>query len=332
MNILFQIRDDYKRNLAGDSIQMLKTKEYMEKLGVKVDISTSLNTDLKNYDLIHLFNLIRIKETYNFAQNAINKNKKYVVSTIYWDMTDYINKDKNSPTTLEWWKKNNILRKRVLLEAAALLPNSNMEIHILNRDFGIHNLCHVIPNCSDRMFYAANAQNFVNKFGFKDFVLCVGRLSYRKNQLALINAIKKTNYKLVLLGRKSSEEYYQLCKTEANDNVIFMDEIKHHDLVSAYGAAKVHVLPSWFETPGLSSIEAGIAGCNIVTTDRGCTKEYFGDMVNYCNPESVESIYRSIEDAYHKPKDKTLSDFILNHYTWEVAAKKTLDAYINVLS
>lgn len=332
MNILFQIRDDYLKNLAGDSIQMLKTKEYLEKLGVNVSISTSFHTNLENYDLIHLFNLIRVKETYGFAQNVMKQNKKYVISTIYWDMTDYINKDKNSPSTLEWWKKNNILRNKVLLEAAALLPNSNMEIQVLNKAFGIDHSCYVIPNCSDRMFYSANGHKFIEKFGLKDFILCVGRLSYRKNQLTLIDAVKKTDYKLVLIGRKSSEDYYQLCKNEANDNVIFIDELKHHDLISAYGAAKVHVLPSWFETPGLSSLEAGIAGCNIVTTDRGCTKEYFRDMVNYCNPENVESIYQSIVDAFRKPKEKTLSDYILNHYTWEAAAKKTLDTYIDVLS
>ncbi len=332
MNILFQIRDDYLKNLAGDSIQMLKTKEYLQKLGVNVIVSTSFHANLEDYDLIHLFNLIRVKETYKFAQNVIKQNKKYVISTIYWNMTDYISKDKNSPSTLEWWKNNNILRNNVLLEASALLPNSSMEIDVLNRDFKVDQPCYVIPNCSDRMFYNANENKFIEKYGLKDFVLCVGRLSYRKNQLALIHAIKKSNYQLVLIGRKSNENYYQLCSKAANDRVLFIDEVKQHELISAYGAAKVHVLPSWFETPGLSSLEAGIAGCNIVTTDRGCTKEYFMDMADYCNPESIESICQSIDKAYHKPRGRVLRDYILDHYTWDAAAKKTLDAYRNVLN
>ena len=332
MKILFQIRDDYLKNLAGDTIQMLKTKEYLEKLGIKVTISTSFQTDLSNYDLIHIFNLIRVKETFKFTQNAIKQNKRYVVSTIYWNMTDYVSNDKNSPSTLEWWMKSNILRNKVILESAALLPNSNMEIDVLKSDFEINKPCYVIPNCSDSMFYNPNGQRFTERYGLRDFILCVGRLSYRKNQLALINAMKETKHTLVLIGRKSSEEYYQLCKNAANENVIFIDQLKHHELASAYGAAKVHVLPSWFETPGLSSLEAGLAGCNIVSTDKGCTKEYFMGMANYCNPENTESIYASIENAYQKPKGKTLSDYILNNFTWENAAKKTLDAYINVLS
>lgn len=311
---------------------MLKTKEYLEKLGVKVTISTSFYINLVNYDLIHLFNLIRVKETYQFVKNAIKQNKKYVISTIYWNMTDYINKEKNSPSTLEWWNKDNLLRNKILLEADALLPNSTMEVDVLKRDFKINKPCYIIPNCSDRMFYHVNGRIFNEKYNLRDFVLCVGRLSYRKNQLALINAMKNTDHKLVLIGRKSSEEFYQLCKNAANENVIFIDELKHHELASAYGAAKVHILPSWFETPGLSSLEAGLAGCNIVSTDKGCTKEYFKDMVHYCNPENTESIYASIESAYGKPKDIALSDYIFKNYTWENAAQKTLDAYIEVLS
>jgi glycosyltransferase involved in cell wall biosynthesis len=331
LNILFQIRDDYLKNLAGDTVQMLKTKYYLENTGIKVDISTSFLADLKSYDLIHLFNLIRVKETSRFVENAIRQSKKYVISTIYWNMTDYIMKDKDSPSTLEWWKKDEPLRKKAIAGASALLPNSCMEIDELKKDFEIKNDCFVIPNCSDRMFYDADGQGFTEKYGLKDFVLCVGRLSYRKNQLALINAMKRTDYKLVFIGRKSSEDYYQLCKGASNENVIFIGELKHHELISAYGAANVHVLPSWFETSGLSSLEAGLAGCNIVSTDKGCTKEYFKDMTDYCNPENVESIYSSIENAYHKPKDKTLSNYILNHYIWENAAKKTLDAYLQVL-
>jgi len=38
---------------------------------------------------------------------------------------------------------------------------------------------------------------------------------------------------------------------------------------------QVHMLPSWFETTGLSSIEAAVMHCNIVITDKGDTREYF---------------------------------------------------------
>lgn len=327
MNVLFHIRNDYKRNLAGDSIQMLKTKEYLEKLGVKVDISCQYNINLRKYDVLHIFNIIKANESYKFVQNALSQRKPYVVSTIYWNMTDYIKNDENTSSTLEWWMKFNDMRKEILDNASALLPNSNMEMHMLKKDFNMNKKFFVIPNCSDRLFYNAKPDSFISKYRLKDFILCVGRISCRKNQLALIKALKNTNFKLVLIGPKSNREYFEMCKKEANRNVTFIGEMKHHELASAYAAAKVHVLPSWFETPGLSSLEAGLAGCNIVTTDKGSTKEYFKDMAYYCDPSNEESINKSITSAYNKTKDNRLRDYIFANYTWETAAQRTLEAY-----
>lgn len=331
MNVLFQIRNDYKESIAGDSIQMQKTKEYLEKIGVPVDISTNNYINLEKYDIIHIFNLIRIKEPYRFAQNARKQGKPYVLSTIYWDMADYIKNDKNTSTTLKWWLKDNNLRKEVLDYASILLPNSSIETDVLKKDFSINKECFIIPNCADSFFNNANPDNFILKYGLTDFILCVGRISCRKNQLALINALKGTGLNLVLIGPNNNKGYYQQCKLAARNDVLFIDQLPYYELASAYAAAKVHVLPSWFETPGLASLEAGLAGSNIVTTSRGSAQEYFGDKALYCDPDSEESIRKSVMTAYSEPKTEILKNYIFNNYTWEVAAMKTLDAYKTVL-
>ena len=46
--------------------------------------------------------------------------------------------------------------------------------------------------------------------------------------------------------------------------------------------AKVNVLTSWIETPGLVSI-AVYAGCNIVVTDKGSVRDYFHDYAIIVN-------------------------------------------------
>lgn len=331
LKVLFQSRGDYKNNVAGDSIQMLKTKEYLEKLDVSVDISSNSRISIEKYDLIHIFNLTRAKESYRFSQNAISQNKPYVLSTIYWNMIYYIKKDKNASSMYEWWAAQNELRREILKNASMLLPNSQIEMEVIKKDFMTDQKSFIIPNCSDSLFYKGRPENFISQYELKDFVLCVGRISPRKNQLSLIEALKGIDLKLVLIGPKSSEEYYGTCRMAAGDNVIFIDKMKHHELASAYAAAKVHVLPSWFETPGLSSLEAGLAGCNIVTTDKGSTKEYFKDMADYCNPSSIESISKAVIAAYNKPKGSILREYILENYTWEAAAKKTQEAYRCVL-
>ena len=310
---------------------MLRTKEYLEKLNVSIDISCNSEISLDKYDIIHIFNLTRAKESYRFAKNAVLRNKPYVLSTIYWNMIYYIKKCGETSAMYEWWINQDNLRKYILQNASVILPNSQIEMEVIKKDFKSDQSYFVVPNCSDNLFYKARSDSFVSQYGLRNFVLCVGRISPRKNQLALINSLKDINIKIVFIGPKSNHEYYQRCKEAASENVIFIEEMKHFYLPSAYAAARVHVLPSWFETPGLSSLEAGLAGCNIVTTDKGSTREYFRDMAYYCEPSSLESINKAVVAAYNKPNDNMLSKYILENYTWEMAASKTLEAYKYVL-
>lgn len=69
---------------GGDTIQILKTKAEIEKIGISVDLSLELDPDLSKYDLVHLFNLTRVQETYYQLLNAKRQNKPVVLSTIYW--------------------------------------------------------------------------------------------------------------------------------------------------------------------------------------------------------------------------------------------------------
>ena len=89
MNVLFQNRFDCFSMPGGDTTQMLKTKEYLERLGVSVDISLDPHIDLKRYDLVHVFNIMRPFETYLFIKNAKNQEKKILLSSIFWDFDEY---------------------------------------------------------------------------------------------------------------------------------------------------------------------------------------------------------------------------------------------------
>jgi glycosyltransferase involved in cell wall biosynthesis len=107
--------------------------------------------------------------------------------------------------------------------------------------------------------------------------------------------------------------------------------MSHDELRSAYAAARAHILPSWFETPGLSSLEAGLSGCSIATTDRGSTREYFRDLADYCDPASTVSIRRAALRAYDRPRSEQLKRHILDRFTWEAAGRQTAAAYDRIL-
>lgn len=100
MKILMQNRYDALINKGGDSYQMIYTKKYLEQNGVQVNISTELTPNLENYDIIHLFNITRVHETYVQFKNAKKKNKKVVLSPIYHSINDIRNYERKNLTGL----------------------------------------------------------------------------------------------------------------------------------------------------------------------------------------------------------------------------------------
>ncbi len=213
------------------------------------------------------------------------------------------------------------------------LPNSNSEAAALLGDLKINLPFYVIPNAVDKQFQHATPDTFVHQYGLKDFIICVGRIEPHKNQLKLLQALKDFGQPLVLVGKPSPHhaQYFIECQKYFNHNVLHIPHMDHYELGSAYKAARVNVLPSFSETTGLVSLEAGLAGINVVTTDRGYTREYFEDLVWYCNPSNENSIRNAVEQAWAMPFNSKLQDKILQKYTWEIAAEKTISAYKSVL-
>jgi glycosyltransferase involved in cell wall biosynthesis len=166
-----------------------------------------------------------------------------------------------------------------------------------------------------------------------NLVLCIARIEGIKNQANLIRALNNTKFRLILIGAPApnQQSYYQMCRNIAASNIHFIDEIPQEQLVDFYQRAKVHVLPSWFETTGLSSLEAASMGCNLVITDRGDTREYFGNHAIYCSPDSPESIYASVLKASLTPSDENLQRKISTEYTWQLASYHTAAGYKTIM-
>jgi glycosyltransferase involved in cell wall biosynthesis len=92
------------------------------------------------------------------------------------------------------------------------------------------------------------------------------------------------------------------------------------------------VLPSLYETPGLSALEAALAGAKVVITERGGTMEYFGNMAEYVNPGSVKSIRKAIRRSISKEENKRLREHIRKNFLWEKIAQKLYETYLEVVT
>jgi glycosyltransferase involved in cell wall biosynthesis len=211
-----------------------------------------------------------------------------------------------------------------------LLPNSESEYKRFATKYSISRPYHVIPNGINENL---TKKTYPADEHYKNAILCMGRIESRKNQLALIKALNNTNYRLYIHGNPSPNNmtYYQQCIDEAAANVHIAGWLDEQELYTAYSNAKVHVLPSYFETTGLSSLEAAVMGCNIVVTDRGDTRDYFKDDAWYCEPDSVSSIKEAVDAAFNTPYDEQFRQRILRDYTWRRAGEETLAAYKQVL-
>ena len=357
MKVLFIARTTLFSSPGGDTVQIESTAKYLRILGVQIDVRLSNERlDYTDYDLLHFFNIIRPSD---ILYHVNKSNKPYLISTIFVDYREYDKKNRGrfvsgisrflSIDHLEYlktiiryfkngepissksylWKghRNSILE--LLQNASCLLPNSESEYKRLQKEYGISQHYKVIPNAIDLKMFNTSKGSSQNREG----IICVARIEGLKNQLNLIRAFKDKPQRLILIGKPGPNHYnyYQTCKEEASQNVTFIDHISQEELISYYTKAKVHVLPSWFETTGLSSLEAAYMGCNIVVTGKGDTREYFKDFAYYCNPEQVSSIYSAVMKAYDEPYNKEFKEYIEESFRWDITAEKTFEAYREVL-
>lgn len=146
------------------------------------------------------------------------------------------------------------------------------------------------------------------------FILYVGDVTWNKNLPRLIEAVKKLNANMVLVGKTLVEKNYDK-KNPWNINLIKVQEaiagderlmclgfIPTEDLVMIYNMAKVFVMPSIYEGFGLPVLEAMSCGCPVVTARCGSLSEIGGDAVAYVKEDDVNDIARKINNVFKDEK------------------------------
>lgn len=325
---------------GGGEVQLLKTKEFLEKTGVEVKLFDPWVDKLASFDLLHIFG--SVKDCLDMIRTAKVLGVKTVLSTICWYSWHSAWGIYSSPAQRSLSVARHIgkaffpfipsLRKSMMDYSDLLYPNSQSEAEQLKRFFCMpEKRIFVVPNGTDERFVQANAAEFTDRYGLENFILCVGRIEPRKNQLQMIRALKGTKIPIVFIGDyvHCYRQYYIDCRREADSNVYFLNSLGHESslLASAYAACNTFLLASWLETPGLAALEAGLAGAKVVITDQGATQEYFSDYATYVKPHDLRGIRAKTLATFEAPKDTRLKDHILHHFMWDHAAERTLKGY-----
>ncbi|HEY8598872.1 MAG TPA: glycosyltransferase family 4 protein [Thermomicrobiales bacterium] len=343
MKVLMQIRADYRERPGGDATQAERTAAELRLLGVDVDLIGGVAPDLAGYNLVHIFNTQVIGEPVRQAIRARSWGLPVVLSPIYWNPAgfraathpdDGIGAGETASDLAE-----RALQRLTLGAAAILLPNSHAEAAQITATFSdVPGQMRVVPNAVDPLFANGNGARFCAEHGLtgRGFVLCAGRKEALKNQLGLIRACRELRLPLVLAGQENAEAaaYVAECRALAEGApapVLFLPNLTPVELADAYAAARVHVQPSYYETVGLSSLEAALGGCNIVATRNSGVAEYLGEAAWYCDPSTTRGIVEPLAAAWAAPLDAALGQRVTAEHTWHHAAGLTLRAYEEVV-
>lgn len=181
------------------------------------------------------------------------------------------------------------------------------------------------------------------------YLLYVGNAYPHKNLEGLIDVfekIQKNNIKinLVLVGKddyfynrvkKYAENLGLWKKGDSRCTVKFPGYVPDDKLETLFKNARAYVFPSLFEGFGLPPLEAMAKGCPVVSSDKTCLPEVLGEAALYFNPDDKEDMKKKIERIIG---DEDLRvDLIkkgyeqVKKYSWWECARKTLDAYKEVL-
>jgi glycosyltransferase involved in cell wall biosynthesis len=334
MKVAFCIRKSYLTLRGGDTFQLLKTKEQLEKMyHLSIAVITEPEEIKKGkFDICHIFNLQTEEETSRFMETCKREKIGTALSPIFWDLSYAISyefllkyktydiSEKKVKLVKALLEKNNLFffKRRyfthafkryiagMLTAADCLLPNSSEELEILAafsklERSSLTRKSSVVVNCASASAYDIRGPVNDTLPELPDrYILQVARINPAKNQYSLIKALMwDSEIPIVFVGdREDSPKYYRetMKMAEKRGNVHYAGKIEHESLGYYYRKAALHVLPSLRESPGLVSLDALVNGCKIVvSSELFCPfKTYFDGIATPVNPLDLHSIREGV--------------------------------------
>lgn len=216
--------------------------------------------------------------------------------------------------------------------ADLIVVNSNAERGLLQHDAPELKAVRVAySGVADEAFHgdAAEGRRLLG-IGDEPFVLTVARVEPRKNLLSLALAIRDLPVRMVIVGAVlPGNEHCLASVRDVIPDVVHVPHIEHALLPHVHAAATVHALPSWYETTGLSTLEALAAGRPVVVARGPCVEEYFSGCAHFCHAGSIRSIRRAVVRALEGPTG--CEQERARQFSWDRTAHELAAAYEDVL-
>lgn len=334
MKIAFVSRATTYIQPGGDTQQIENTAAELRLLGVDVHVITSgPAVDLSEYDIIHFFNIGRPAD---LIRHKNWKSKPLFVSTIW---VEYPNSDamETIKTLGRGILGNDLIppvsylihgqRKsleEVLYSADLLITTTQKEIDRLEEAFPSIPPTFVVAPGINRDYCEPLPEEKEDRNG----VLVVGRFEEIKNQWTVIKALQSLNVHVTFVGdpAQNNPSYYHKCRKIASSNMSFRPHASMEALKLLYRSHKVVLIPSTFETFGLTALEGLSQKCNVVLSKTTGAYEVLKDYVIPIDPLDEKSIRSGVEAALRQPISSDGRVGALS-YTWKDAAQTLFKLY-----
>lgn len=356
LRVVFGVRCDWQASPGGDSVQIANTARELEALGVEVAIHSRPDESLAGFDLMHLFHLSRVHESYPHLLAARRAGLPMVLSTIYWPeriartpgerllrgaregAKNLVRSLRRGPAGGRHGALRAALtgydrcRRQIARGARMLLPNSAAELERIRQEFGSHLPGRPVTNG----IHAAVCRRALagGPVPREPRLLCVGHFDPRKNQLCLIEALRDADVAVDFIGqeRPLHRRYFARCRHRAGPRMRFLGALDRPAVLEAMRRSRTLICPSRYETPGLANLEAAAMGCSLALGDCPPVREYFGGDAAYFEPTDLRAMRAAALAALECPAPPALAERVLAERDWSVAARQTLAAYHEALA
>jgi glycosyltransferase involved in cell wall biosynthesis len=177
------------------------------------------------------------------------------------------------------------------------------------------------------------------------FVLSVGDLQPRKNQIGLIRAFARLvraypqlKQNLVLAGKETwfADQVHRAARESGvADRIQFCGFVSDDDLLQLYNACDLFVFPSFYEGFGLPALEAMACGRSVVCSHTSALPEVVDGAAILFDPYALDEIVRALADLLLDPELRARMERLglqrAAHFSWQKTAQQTLDVFHDVL-
>lgn len=171
-------------------------------------------------------------------------------------------------------------------------------------------------DCDQRFLYKASRDELNHVLAKYDlpskYILCVGTIEERKDQLTVLKAFHQLNdpsCKLVFIGRQTdyAQQLHQYISSNSlTADVVFLTNVPASDLPLIYQASSAFVYASEFEGFGIPILEGLRSGVPVISARNSSLTEVGGEAVLYFNSKDATALKSCMQRALYDEEVRTV--------------------------